>query len=213
MVKKSWGTFVLAAALAGLTGCAGNKNDDVVDSSRDNLHGNNVRNDTLNDFNIRNVSNRDLNVSTRASKNIERIPDVDQAHVIIRGNDAYVAVSLKNHTHTGASNRKLNGGTASFTRTDNDDRVNDTDLGARTEGNSHPGSGDNTNYKKPTSALEKRIENQVRAADRTIDHVYISYDNHFFRQMTNYSNDIRNGRNMDSLVDDFTNTINKTFRR
>ncbi|MDN3015455.1 YhcN/YlaJ family sporulation lipoprotein [Paenibacillus sp. BSR1-1] len=193
MKKISLVSVVMAAALLGLTGC----NNDKALNSRNNLGTNNINNG----------SNQNLRVSARASNNVESINEVDQAHVILRNNDAYVAVSLKNNNGTtGTGIIGTNDGTAG-TRDTTTNNIDRTKLGGRTVG-----SGDNTNYKKAASPLDKKIERQVRAADRSIDNVYISYDTAFFGQMTNYTNELRNGTNRDGVYNDFTNTINGVFR-
>ncbi|MGG1679456.1 YhcN/YlaJ family sporulation lipoprotein [Neobacillus sp. NRS-1170] len=194
MKKIGLVSIVLAAALLGVTGC---NNDKTINNSRNNLGTNNTNN----------VSNQNLRVSARASDNVESLNEVDQAHVILRNNNAYVAVSLKNNTgNTGTDVIGTNDGTAG-TRDTSTNNIDRTKLGGR-----KVGSGDNTNYKKAASPLDKKIERQVRAADRSIDNVYISYDTAFFGQMTNYTNDLRNGTNRDGVWNDFTNTINGVFR-
>ncbi|MEH7335794.1 YhcN/YlaJ family sporulation lipoprotein [Neobacillus drentensis] len=194
MKKISLVSVVIAAALLGLTGC---NNDKALNNSRNNLGTNNINNG----------SNQNLRVSARASNNVESLNEVDQAHVILRNNDAYVAVSLKNNTgNTGTDVIGTNDGTTG-TRDTSTNNVDRTKLGGRTIG-----SGDNTNYKKAASPLDKKIERQVRDADHSIDNVYISYDTAFFGQMTNYTNDLRNGTNRDGVWNDFTNTIHGVFR-
>ncbi|WP_223587640.1 YhcN/YlaJ family sporulation lipoprotein [Neobacillus bataviensis] len=200
MKKISLVSVVMVAALLGLTGC----NNDKALNNRNNLRTNNNSNKELK---INNVSNQNLRVSARASNNVESLKEVDQAHVILRNNDAYIAVSLKNNTsNTGTDIIGTNDGTTG-TRDTTTNNIDRTRLGGRTVG-----SGDNTNYKKAASPLDKKIERQVRAADRSIDNVYISYDTAFFGKMTNYTNDLRNGTNRDGVWNDFTNTINGVFR-
>ncbi|WML39549.1 YhcN/YlaJ family sporulation lipoprotein [Neobacillus sp. OS1-2] len=258
MKKKSLVPFVLATALIGLTGCA-DRNDHAVDTNRDNM-GVDVRNDADNGVGVRNVrndlnnglqngSNQRLHVSTKAGRNVENLQEVDLAHVIIRNNDAYVAVKLKNNN--GATRTTNNTGTNRLNRTNKDAYPNNTNgRGATIEENVNDGvrgivnngipetrgngngtndtigsdgtnnitgsdgtlNGNNANFKKATSGLDKKIAKQVRAAVNNIDHVYVSYDQTFFKQMTNYSNDITNGRNRDGLWDDFTNSMNRSFR-
>lgn len=265
MVKKSWATFVLATTLIGLTGCAGNNNNATGNNLGQNLRNNtndgvttrNVRNNTNNALNVRNVSNQNLRVSNRAARDVEKLQQVDLAHVIIRNNDAYVAVKLNNQGTTGTNNNvgnRTNNGTTNITGTGTNARNNNLNApgnGIGMNGN-YPGTtgtgttgtaltpgttgvgvdgtnagttgirdtGTNngtvgtgtTNYRKATSGLDKKIAKQVRAADKTINNVYVSYDTNFFNQMRNYSNDINTGRNRDGIWDNFSNTVNRIFR-
>ncbi len=270
-------TFVLASTLIGLTGCAGNNQNAGGDNNDANLRVNNVRNNIRNNDNNgitgRNVSNQNLRVSTRASNNVERLREVDQAHVIIRNNDAYVAVRLNNQGTTGdragngtTINRDVNsnarntqntantgntGITGNYTNsgvtgTTNDnlntgagaisgnntgagtDRITGTNTntgnnGINGTGNNMGNTGNNgtgmngnngtggTNFKEVSTQLEQRIADQVRASDKKIHKVYVSYDNDFYTQMNTYSNDLQNGRNRDGIWDDFTGTVRRFF--
>jgi hypothetical protein len=232
LVKKSWMTFVLATSLFGLTGCANTNNDVANDNNAGNMGVNNVRNNALNDVNVRNVSNQNLRVSARAVQNVENLKEVDRANVIIRNNDAYVAVRLEgtqNGTRAGGSTtgtgpnmhatygNGYNSGTTGANGTTNlnantGNRYNDNITGTTgTSLNGRVKRATDLNGRGTTS-LDRKIKNQVRAADRSIDNVYISYDTDTFGRMTNYTNDIRTGTNRDGLWNDFTNSVNRMFR-
>lgn len=280
-------TFVLTSTLIGLTGCAGDNQNAGGDNNGGNLGVNNVRNDVRNNDNNgitgRNVSNQNLRVSTRAANNVERLGEVDQAHVIIRNNDAYVAVQLNNQRDTTGdragtgtnttNNRGGNGNNAGNTQNNGNltntgntgitgnytnsgitgttnhnlntgaGAINGNNTGAGTDritgnntntgNNGNDGTGTNmgntgntgrngtnmngnngtggTNYKEVSNRLEQRIADQVRAADKNIHKVYVSYDNDFYTQMNTYTNDIQNGRNRDGIWDDFTDTVGRFF--
>jgi len=231
VVKKSWMTFVLASTLLGLTGCA-NNNDNAAKNNANNLGTNNVRNNAINGVNVRNVSNQNLRVSARAIRNVESLNAVDQANVIIRNNDAYVAVRLEGTqngtrarggtTGTGPNMNATygNGYNSGTTGTNGNANLNAT-TGNRNNANITGTTGTRTNARinrandlnaRGNNTLDQKIINQVRAADRSIDNVYISYDTDTFGQMTNYSNDIRTGTNRDGLWNDFTNSVNRMFR-
>lgn len=235
MVKKSWITFVLATTLVGLTGCAGN-NDNATNNNANlnnatNMGDNNVSNNPITGVNVRNVSNKNLRVSGRAINNVERLKEVDEANVIIRNNDAYVAVRLNNNqngnrayggtTGTGPNMNATYGNGYNSGTTGTNGAVN---LNASTGNPDNPGTNGTRNNARinrandinartnQTSALDRKIINQVRAADRSIDNVYVSYDTNTFGQMTNFSNDINNGTNRDGLWNDFTNSVGRMFR-
>ncbi|MFL6562347.1 MAG: YhcN/YlaJ family sporulation lipoprotein [Bacillus sp. (in: firmicutes)] len=244
MVKKSWVTFVLATTLLGLTGCANNDNN-AAKNNANNLGANNNAN---NGVNVRNVSNQNLRVSNRAVRNVESLKQVDRAHVIIRNNDAYVAVRLagnQNGTRAGGGTTGTgtnmnatygNGYNSGTTGTNGNanlnantgNRNNNANLNTNTGNrnnvnnmNANIGNGNNANNMNVnngngnnagTNALNQKIKSQVRAADRSIDNVYISYNTDTFGRMTNYSNNIRTGTNRNGLWNDFSNSVNRMFR-
>ncbi|MCM3117424.1 YhcN/YlaJ family sporulation lipoprotein [Neobacillus sp. MER 74] len=221
MVRKSWMTFVLATTLLGLTGCA-NDNDNAANNNTNDLGFNNVRNNAINGVNVRNVANQNLRVSARATRNVESLKEVDQANVIIRNNDAYVAVRLKG-TQNGTRARGGTTGTGPNMNATYGNGYNSGTTGTNGSANLHATTGNINNANitgtrgtrtnaRGINTLDQKIINQVRAADRSIDNVYISYDTDTFGQMTNYSNDIRTGTNRNDLWDDFSNFVNRMFR-
>jgi hypothetical protein len=227
VVKKSWVTFVLATTLLGLTGCANNNKNALNDNNAGNMGVNNVRNNAINGVNVRNVSNQNLRVSGRAISNVESLKEVDQAHVIIRNNDAYVAVRLNNNIQNGTRANKGTTGTGPNMNATYGNGYNSGTTGTNgstnmsaTTGNldntvtngTRNNRGTTTGTRVTNNSLDQKIIDQVRAADRNIDNVYISYETDTFGQMTNYSNDIRTGTNRNGLWNDFTNSVNRMFR-
>lgn len=104
MIKKSCISFVLATTLVGLTGCtANNDNNNALDNNRRNM-GVNVRNDTNNGVNVRNAANHNLRISNNAGRRVENLKEVDLAHVVVRNNDAYVAIKLNNRHRNNQAN-------------------------------------------------------------------------------------------------------------
>ncbi|WP_429466533.1 YhcN/YlaJ family sporulation lipoprotein [Neobacillus sp. B4I6] len=226
-MKKSWVTFVLATTLLGLTGCANNNKNALNDNNAGNMGVNNVRNNAINGVNVRNVSNQNLRVSGRAISNVESLKEVDQANVIIRNNDAYVAVRLNNNFQNGTRANKGTTGTGPNMNATYGNGYNSGTTGTNgstnmsaTTGNldntvtngTRNNLGTTTGTRGTTTKLDQKIIDQVRAADRNIDNVYISYDTDTFGQMTNYTNDIRTGTNRNGLWNDFTNSVNRMFR-
>ncbi|MFO1443773.1 YhcN/YlaJ family sporulation lipoprotein [Bacillus sp. Bva_UNVM-123] len=67
------------------------------------------------------------------------------------------------------------------------------------------------NGKNLSRNLERKIADQVKSADRDINDVYISVNPDFYDRVTNYSNDIRNGKPIEGFFDEFTNTIKRVF--
>ena len=68
-----------------------------------------------------------------------------------------------------------------------------------------------TNGRNLTRNLERKISNEVKDVDRDIDNVYVSVNPDFYNRMTNYSNDIRNGRPIEGFFDEFTQTVRRVF--
>jgi hypothetical protein len=280
-MKKSLVPILLIAGLTGLTGCANN-----ADNTRNNIRTTDVRDNVRNDMDLRNTNR--LTVSARAARNVERLAEVDRAHVIMRGNNAYVAVRLNNRA--GNNTTGTNGNFAANHRTPGNTTINGTTgttgitgIGGTTAGmngvgptgvtgyrggdnsgnriitgntgttGNTPGPGTGTagtnniyggtghngttgmdnisnnngtsdttgitgsrgnnhgRYSRVDTAFEQRVANQVRKADPNVRHVYVSTDNNFFTQMNTYSNDIRNGRNRDGILRNFTNSIRGMF--
>lgn len=231
-MKRSWVAFVLTSTLIGLTGCNGNPNTGNNINGLDNLGGNNNRNIDNKVITEKNDLNQNLRVSNRAIKNIERLSEVEQAHVVIRNNDAYVAVRIKNNRNLQNGNRSLiDIGTDNRMNTAADHRANDstnknnrntvttrnnsdigtngfigsdTGAGAGSLGGvgiiGNRGTGTNSGltgtdinrnnedggpyYREASTGLERRIADEVRAADKNIHKVYISYDHNFYNQNT-----------------------------
>lgn len=107
-MKKSLVPILLVAGITALSGCANNAND-----VRNDIRTTDVRDNVRNNVDFR--DNNRLTVSERAARNVEGLKEVDRAHVIMRGNDAYVAVRLKNQAGgagtLGTGNNGTNGTT------------------------------------------------------------------------------------------------------
>src|SRR4051812_42492953 len=103
-MKKGWIASVSFVFLLGLAGCGGNNNatGNDPDNNEGQVKTQNVNNGGNNEGQVktRNVNNengndgQNLRVSDRAAQAVERMEGVDQAHVIIANNNAYVAVRL-----------------------------------------------------------------------------------------------------------------------
>jgi hypothetical protein len=131
--------------------------------------------------NIRNTTGPNLNTGTGA----------------ITGNNTGAGTDRITGTNSNTGNNGT-GGTG----------TNTGNTGTNMNGNNGTGG---TNYKEVSNRLEQRIADQVRASDKNIHNVYVSYDNDFYSQMNNYTNDIQNGRNRNGIWDDFTDTVGRFF--
>lgn len=151
-MKKRLIGFASAIVLSGLSGCAGNMDNNAADTNR-NVQTQRVRTNMVNDNNATN--NQNFRQANQVERSIEQLGEVSQARVFVNGDNAYVAVRLNNNratqqrTNTSAGNRpgisniegyKNNTGTGAetgrITRTRNEASINgnryNTGTGAET---------------------------------------------------------------------------------
>lgn len=198
-MKKSWVILGSAALTLSLTACAGNDNSAVDNNNGDQQVQTNNEAPRVFD---ENRTNKTLTISDRAEQQVEQMKEVDDAHVIISNNNAYVAVKLTNLDNE-EGNRTNNG------------VVNRQGDGRNTD-NGHAGAenGDNnTNYRysKVSSKFEQKVADQVREADNKIHEVYVSANPDLYNELTTYANDINTGGNNDGLFEDFNDMVNDFF--
>ncbi|PLS07114.1 YhcN/YlaJ family sporulation lipoprotein [Neobacillus cucumis] len=156
-MKKGLVTFVLASTLVGLTGCADNRDTATKNTLRNDMNNRldvrNVRNDVDNRLNVNTVNDHNLRYSNRAGRAVEKLQEVDLAHVIIRNNDAYVAVRLKNgryQTNTGTTTNRNMGTTGTTNITSTNGRYNHITA---------PGAGTGLNGNYPSTTGVTGIDN------------------------------------------------------
>lgn len=64
---------------------------------------------------------------------------------------------------------------------------------------------------KITKDVERKIADQVRNADPDINDVFVSVNPDFVERMDGYANDIRSGRPVRGMLDEFTETVQRVF--
>ncbi|MDP4084916.1 MAG: YhcN/YlaJ family sporulation lipoprotein [Bacillota bacterium] len=64
---------------------------------------------------------------------------------------------------------------------------------------------------KLTQKIKKKISNRVKSVDPSINNVYISVNPDFYHRMTGYAKDIRSGRPVSGLFNEFSNTVQRIF--
>ncbi|RGR85415.1 YhcN/YlaJ family sporulation lipoprotein [Heyndrickxia coagulans] len=69
----------------------------------------------------------------------------------------------------------------------------------------------NQNNDKLDKKLKNKISKVVKQTDPSINNVYISENPDFFDQMSDYVNDIRNGRPISGFFNQFNDTIQRVF--
>ncbi|WP_059172646.1 YhcN/YlaJ family sporulation lipoprotein [Bacillus sp. FJAT-27445] len=85
-MKKGSKVLLSALLLIGLAGCGANNND----NGKNKVQTNRARINNVGD-------NQQLRVSDRAARAVERLKEVDRAHVIVSNNNAYVAVRMNDN--------------------------------------------------------------------------------------------------------------------
>lgn len=81
-----------------------------------------------------------------------------------------------------------------------------------TENNAYVAAKLKRSYSKGLSnQVENKISKAVKSVDPDIDNVYVSVNPDFYHRMTTYTNDLRNGRPVSGLFNEFTKTIRRVF--
>ncbi|CAM4034469.1 YhcN/YlaJ family sporulation lipoprotein [Mesobacillus thioparans] len=229
-MKKSIIIAGCAVFTMGLAGCGANNN--AADNNRDQqVEINQVRRGP-----VTNADNR-LQLADRAERQVEQMPEVDDARVIISDNNAYVAVRLADNNIDNDGNARVNdamdGNGRTFAengRVDQDDNAAGNDGVIDGQGDAGKGNrrnagtfgtdndrtdmnGTASNNGEDLTSLEQQIEQRVRQANKGIDSVYVSVDRNAFDRMGSFTDDIRTNRNRDGLFDDFRNTMDGFFGR
>ncbi|OLS36766.1 YhcN/YlaJ family sporulation lipoprotein [Bacillus sp. MRMR6] len=116
-MKKSWTILSSAAVLSlCLAGCGGDNQagGQNRENGNNNTIGQNVRNNQVGTRNVNNnrnaMNDRTLRVADQAEQQVEKMAEVDEAHVIIANNNAYVAVRManNNNNNNNANNNNAN---------------------------------------------------------------------------------------------------------
>ena len=111
-----------------------------------------------------------------------------------------------NYDNMGRYNRNVRNGDI------NPRRVNDTNeprLEVADEATKHITEG--KGKKELTKDVEKKIADQVRKSDGSIRNVYVSVNPEFVDRMEGYTNDIRDGRPVAGIFDEFTEVVQRLF--
>lgn len=64
---------------------------------------------------------------------------------------------------------------------------------------------------KLTQKLKHKISNRVKSVDPKIKNVYVSVNPDFYHRMTNYANDLRTGKPVSGLFNEFNTTVQRIF--
>lgn len=129
-VKKGWMLFGATVLSLSLTGCGGD--DNAAGNNNNQNQGARVQSNEVRPIanNNNNKNNRTLRISDRAEQQVERLNEVDDAHVIISNNNAYVTIRLANDNN--ANNDTNNRGNNDTNGQMTNNRMNNNTGNART---------------------------------------------------------------------------------
>jgi YhcN/YlaJ family sporulation lipoprotein len=203
-MKKSWVILGSAVLTLSLTACAANDQSTGGNNNNNNSNGNQQvqTNDAAPRVLDENRNQKTLTISDRAEQQVEKMKEVEDAHVIISNNDAYVALKL-----TSVNKEDGNG--------NNNGGMNGQDADRNTEnGDAGNESGDHNSksrYSKVSTEYEQKVADLVREADNKIHEVYVSANPDLYNQLNTYANNINTGQNNDGLFEDFNEMVNDFF--
>ena len=106
-MKKKWIIIGTAVLTMSLTGCGTNENAEGNENNREQQAQTSQNRPRA--LQTDRTDNRTLRVNERAEQHVERIKEVEDAHVIIADNNAYVAVRLANNSDNGNNNGQQTG--------------------------------------------------------------------------------------------------------
>ncbi len=160
MEKMKKGLIIASSVLflSGLTACGGNKDNNAMDNTQ-----NDLRNTSTNDGVDNNIPMDNTDQPTKsveAAQNVEDMKEVDDAYVLRDNNNAYVTVDLAGND---AADNNDNG------------KVNNVTYNGDT-------------YHEVSTDFEQKIADRVREADSKIDKVYVSFVNTGLDNMNNNNN-------------------------
>jgi len=160
MEKMKKGLIIASSVLflSGLAACGGNKDNNALDNTQ-----NDLRNTSTNDGVDNNIPMDNTDQPTKsveAAQNVEDMKEVDDAYVLRDNNNAYVTVDLAGND---AADNNDNG------------KVNTVTYNGDT-------------YHEVSTDFEQKIADRVREADSKIGKVYVAFVNTGLDNMNNNNN-------------------------
>lgn len=170
--------------------------------------------DRDNNNNFANMGNQrngedNYEVSERAADQIaEDINKVERAYVLTLGDNAYVAVTLRdNARNNGMNNNDLNNNRNGM----NDNAINNNRNGMNNNGINNNRNGINRNGNDIDANIEEEITRIVRTQNNNIDNVYVSTNADFVDLTNDYANDVDNGEPVEGFFDEFGEMVDRIF--
>ncbi len=156
VMKKGLVTILSAACILSATGCAGDQTNNATNMGLRNEQAPITRvNYNENDSN----RNQNATVQARATKNVERLDEVYQARVIMRGNDAFVTVRLNQN-----GNNNNNNGTTVGNKSATNSGTTGNNTNLRGMANEYNNVGFNNRHSKTANSAERN--NGTEMAER-----------------------------------------------
>ncbi len=204
-MKKIWILLGLTSLLSlFLTGCGGD--DNAAKNGNKERQGAQIQQVRAGDVNSH--QNHIHTISDRAKQQVEGLKDVEEAHVIISNNNAYVAVRLVDQNKATGENAN-NGINEQNPRKGNGiqrDTHNQATVGNRA---AEIASLEN-NFSEASNEFELKIANQIRQLDKNIQNVYISMNPYMFERMGAYEDDLKTNGKTEGLYEGLNNPINNS---
>jgi spore cortex protein len=184
-----------------LTGCARNNvNDDVANRNRDGVGPTRVN------YNP-NVDRTTPNVTDVRYNNRNGAPIVDRTNP----NVTDVRYNNRNVNNVGDNRSRMQVADQAANRVADLKEVDQANV-IVTDNNAYVAAKlANNEGDKLTNKIEKKISNRVKSVDHDIDHVYVSVNPDFFKQMNDYAGDIRSGKPVSGFFNEFSQSIRRVF--
>lgn len=218
---------IFAITVLALTGCGAETRQGAMDINQRNLNNGNpgmngpnataAPNRTNQNMVHRFDANTNMEMSQKIADGVAAMDEVENANVLIAGNNAYVAVKL--HYGSGVANQ---GGTGTGTGTNTGSNM--ANMGQqmmRTDDEtSKNGMMDNQSQANPnggaaiqevTPEIKEKIAAKVKSLNGNIKDVYVSANPDFIERMNVYADEFRSGRPLSGFVKELSAMVERVF--
>jgi len=140
------------------------------------------------------TSNSNVQWSQQIADQLAAMDEVKSANVLVTDDNAYVAVTLHSGYTMAPTGQGTTGGNA---------------AGAGAAGGNAAGAG--VGAQDVSQEIKNKVADKVRSIKPNIRNVYVSANPDFVERMNAYVQDVRNGRPIAGLVNEFNNMIMRVF--
>lgn len=131
-----------------------------------------------------------VQLSQEIANQLASLPEVQTANVLVTNNNAYVAVVLRSGTAVTGTGQGTNV------------------TGTTNLGNANTGT---TGVRDVSQDVKDKIADKVRSVNPNIRNVYVSANPDFVERMNVFAQEVRNGRPVEGLLNEFNNVIKRVF--
>lgn len=213
---------IFAITVLALTGCGAETRQGAMDINQRNLNNGNpgmngpnataAPNRTNQNMVHRFDANTNMEMSQKIADGVAAMDEVENANVLIAGNNAYVAVNL--HYGSGLANQNGNGTGAQtdsnmgqqMMRTDDETSKNGM-MDNQSQANPNGGAA----IQEVTPEIKEKIAAKVKSLNGNIKDVYISANPDFIERMNVYADEFRNGRPLSGFVKELGALVERVF--